>query len=137
MLFFPAFLKKELVMRYLRASDLFILPTGEDIWGLVVNEAMACGLPVITTNMCVAGIELIADGVNGFMIPVGDINALHQAIVRILDDDDLRLMMSKNSLETIRPYTYEDVCKSHLEAINSYFKKGNKAIGVKEYARTT
>ena len=50
------------------ASDLFVLPTREDIWGLVINEAMSFGLPIITTRKCIAGTELITDGENGYLL---------------------------------------------------------------------
>lgn len=44
---------------YYQAADIYVLPTREDIWGLVINEAMAYGLPVITTTNCLSGTELI------------------------------------------------------------------------------
>lgn len=58
---FVGFRTKEELKVYYMAADLFVLPTRTDIWGLVINEAMANGLPVITTDRCVAGIELIKD----------------------------------------------------------------------------
>ena len=61
------------------------MPTREDIWGLVINEALAYGLPTITTERCVAGLELIEDGVNGLLVPVGDVEALHQAMEKMAD----------------------------------------------------
>ncbi|MCR5033736.1 MAG: glycosyltransferase family 4 protein, partial [Lachnospiraceae bacterium] len=50
---------KETLRKYYLAADLFVLPTREDIWGLVINEAMAAGLPVLTTSACVAGMEML------------------------------------------------------------------------------
>ena len=58
---FIDFIEHDKISNYLKASDLFVLPTRSDVWGLVVNEAMASGLPVITTNMCVGGVELVDD----------------------------------------------------------------------------
>lgn len=56
---FVEFKTKEDLIDYYRAADLFVLPTREDIWGLVVNEAMAAGTPVITTTNCGAGMEIL------------------------------------------------------------------------------
>lgn len=56
------------------AADIFVHPTREDIWGLVVNEAMAKGLPVITTDRCVAGLELIKNESVGRIVPVENID---------------------------------------------------------------
>jgi len=76
------FLTKQELAAYYAAADIFVLPTREDIWGLVVNEAMAFGLPVVTTDRCGAGLEMIEEGRNGFLIPTGDKAELARAIER-------------------------------------------------------
>lgn len=110
---FVGFLKKEDLMEYYKASDLFVFPTREDIWGLVVNEAMACGLAVITTEKCVAGLELIENGVNGYLVPVEDHDALADRIRAVFAGDPSA--MGEAALETIRPYTIENMAKTHVE----------------------
>lgn len=62
------------VRPYYGAADAFVFPTVYEPFGSVVLEAMACGLPVITTDRCGAG-ELITQGVEGFVLPTGDIAA--------------------------------------------------------------
>ena len=74
------FQKPEAVVDYYRAANLLVLPTLGDSWGLVVNEAMARGLPVVTTDRCGAGLELIEPGKNGFLVPAGSVDALAEAI---------------------------------------------------------
>ena len=110
---FLGFMKKEKLVEYYQAADLFALPTREDIWGLVINEAMAYGLPVVTTDRCVAGLELVEDGDNGYIVPVGDEAALAEKMQAVLADDSGR--MGAASLEKIRPYTIENMVKTHVE----------------------
>ena len=111
---FIDFLKKEELLKYCKAADIFVLPTREDIWGLVINEAMACGLPIITTNKCVAGLELIKDNENGFIIPVSNITELSDKINVILNDKNLQLKISYNNLDKIKEYTIENMAESHF-----------------------
>ncbi len=108
---FLGFMSKEKLMSYYQAADVFVLPTREDIWGLVVNEAMAYGLPVITTDRCVAGLELVEDGVNGYIVPVGDAAALGEKMKKILEED--LQAMGRASLEKIQPYTIENMARVH------------------------
>lgn len=110
---FVGFLKKDKLTEYYRAADLFVLPTQSDVWGLVINEAMAQGLPVITTDRCVAGLELIENGKNGYIVPVDDQDALTQAILNTLNSDCRA--MGEAALETIRPYTIENMAAAHVE----------------------
>lgn len=110
---FLGFQSKETLVKFYKAADVFVLPTREDIWGLVINEAMAYGLPVITTDRCVAGLELVEDGVNGYIVPVRDVEALAEKMNLILRSD-LRAM-GRASLEKIRPYTIENMAKVHEE----------------------
>ena len=82
-LHFIGFKSKYELAEYYKAADLFVFPTREDIWGLVVNEAMAYGLPVITTNRCISGLELV-DSRNGFIINVNSEEELICSINKIL-----------------------------------------------------
>lgn len=114
---FVGFQKKEQLADYYMAADLLVLPTKSDVWGLVINEAMACGLPVITTDRCVAGLELIENGVNGYIVPVDDQKALAEKICAVLTGDYRQ--MGAAALETIRPYTLENMAKVHVEIFES------------------
>lgn len=116
---FVSFKSKDELRPYYLASDLFVLPTREDIWGLVINEAMACGLPVITTDKCVAGLELVENHVNGFIVSVERVDVLAQRIEDVLSHDQLAASMAKAGLEKIRPYTIENMAQRHLEIFRS------------------
>ena len=94
-----------------------MLPTREDIWGLVINEAMAYGLPVITTDRCVAGLELVEEGRNGYIVPVEDEQVLADKMRAALASD--MEAMGKASLEKIRPYTLENMARVHAEIFES------------------
>lgn len=115
---FIGFKSKEDLKNYYKAADLFVLPTREDIWGLVINEAMAYGLPIITTNKCVAGLELVKEAENGFIIPTEDYRELEKKINDILSDDTLRNNMSRKSLEKIRKYVIENSADTHRKIFN-------------------
>lgn len=112
---FVSFCKREELELYYKAADVFVLPTREDIWGLVINEAMAYGLPIVTTDRCVAGLELVENGVNGWLVPVEDTAALTKRINQILRSDLYR--MGEASLEKIRPYTIEGMAEAHRDAL--------------------
>lgn len=111
------FKKKEELVKYYKASDLFVLPTREDVWGLVINEAMARGLPVITTDKCVAGLELISDYENGFIVPVERADILAERIEDVMSDERLATRMAEASLEKIRPYNIENMASQHFNIL--------------------
>lgn len=110
---FEGFMKKEQLLKYYQAADLFVLPTREDIWGLVINEAMAYGLPVITTDRCVAGLDLVENDVNGYIVPVEDDAALAEKINTLFTKD--HSAMGEISRQKIQPYTIEQMAQRHLE----------------------
>ncbi len=117
------FKSKEEIVKYYKACDLFVLPTREDVWGLVINEAMAFGIPIITTDNCVAGLELIKDGINGYIVPVEDTEILAEKINKILADEKLCEDMGRKNLEIIKPYTIENIAQSHIELFEQIFNK--------------
>ncbi len=110
---FEGFKQRAELAQYYKAADAFVLPTRKDIWGLVINEAMAHGLPVITTDRCVAGLELIKSEKLGALVPVDDAAALAAAIHTVLTDDSRR--DAHAVLDAIRPYTIEGMAKRHMD----------------------
>ena len=85
------------VMKYYAASDFLVHPSEGDIWGLVVNESLSLGKPVICTDRIGASV-LVKNGWNGFKIPIRSPKALSQAMETIILDDNLRQSMSQNAL---------------------------------------
>lgn len=112
---FINFQPKETILKWMQASDLFVMPTRYDIWGLVVNEAMSQGLPVISSDACIAGIEMIKPGVNGYIFRSEDYEELAYYIRRCLDSISDLTNMSSKALETAREYTYEKMAEAHLK----------------------
>lgn len=105
------------LMEFFKASDYFIMSTRGDVWGLVVNEAMSVGLPVISSNKCVAANELVEPGVNGFIYDVNDHEALADIVNKLIRDNSHYEQMSNAALVAISEYTYENIIKDHLKAL--------------------
>jgi glycosyltransferase involved in cell wall biosynthesis len=105
MVCFPGFTQREDLAGLYALADVLVLPTHSDPWGLVVNEAMACGLPIIVTNVAGCSADLVEDGWNGYVVPPLDSEKLKVAIDSILRQPELKRQMSANSLERIRNYS--------------------------------
>ena len=115
---FPGYLDGAEKTSYYAAADLFVLPTLHDPWGLVVNEAMAFGLPIITTTA--AGcVELVVD--NGRIVPPDDVSALAAALSELLSDPARRAKMGQRSKELIAPNTVAAACDAFLDVIHRCF----------------
>lgn len=110
---FIPFQTAEKIKQYLRAADCFVLPTRVDVWGLVIIEALSQGVPVITTNMCLAGVELITQGENGYIVPVDNYIALREKIYSIICNDYLAMKMKENNLAKAYDYTVEKMVEVH------------------------
>lgn len=116
---FVKFMPKEKLAEYYMAADIFVLPTREDIWGLVVNEAMSYGLPVVTTDKCCAGLEMIQDGINGKIVKAESVQELRDAILVSLN----RLTMPKKVLDTASQYTIEKMALAHIDFLKKMKEK--------------
>lgn len=114
------FQQKEELKKYYLASDIFILPTREDIWGLVINEAMAYGLPVITTDKCIAGNELIVPGITGEIISLNEMHKLKDKVYSLYYNMDSN--KKKAIKEKIFSYTIESMALKHLEIFKKIIK---------------
>lgn len=77
---------------YYAAANVMVLPSEYETWGLVVNEAMACGIPCIVSNKCGCAPDMIIPGETGFTYPVGDVRALAHAMTLFSDRQLLKQM---------------------------------------------
>ena len=75
------------------AADVFVLPSLVEPWGVVVNEAMASGLPVVVSDQVGASADLVEEGRNGHVVPAGDAGALARALSDVLGDEARRREM--------------------------------------------
>ena len=112
---FIGFKTKEEIANYYKAADLFILLTRGDVWGLVVNEAMCYGLPVITSDKCIAGLELIHDRENGYVVSNDNLDNIFMDVKEILDDSNIAKKYSMNSRRIIRDFTIENMAFQHIK----------------------
>ncbi|MEQ8154217.1 MAG: glycosyltransferase family 4 protein [Clostridiaceae bacterium] len=112
---FVDFMKKKDLAEYYKAADFFVHPTREDIWGLVINEAMAFGLPVITTDKCVAGIEMVENGINGWVVKSESVSELSEAIQNLLACDIRKAACI--ALQKARAYTIEQMALEHIKIL--------------------
>lgn len=115
---FLPFKTRSQLQPYFLAADVFVLPTREDIWGLVVNEALAHALPVVTTDRCLAGVALVEDDQQGYIVPSADEGALAGAINKAISRIQEGSRMPYMCLKTARQYTIESMAFEHLRSLS-------------------
>jgi len=112
---FPGFAQREDLAGLYALAETLVLPTHSDTWGLVVNEAMACGLPIIVSSVAGCSSDLVEEGWNGYVVPPRDSEKLSVAINSLVRRPELKQQMSARSLERIRNYAPE-ACADGLAA---------------------
>lgn len=98
---------QECVVAWMRACDFLVLTSDHEQWGLVVNEAMTCGLPVIVSDACGCVDDLVLHGRTGLVFPSGDKVALAAAIRELAGKADTRERMSNQAEKLIEPWIIE------------------------------
>ncbi|HEX5316015.1 MAG TPA: N-acetyl-alpha-D-glucosaminyl L-malate synthase BshA [Candidatus Kapabacteria bacterium] len=121
----------------LSASDVFLIPSGNESFGLSALEAMACGVPVLSSD--VGGLpELNIDGVTGFVVPVGDIEAIAGRTIELLTDRALHARMAKAAYRRATGEFAKERIVPMYEAIYERVLQGsdevNKEVMVEEIA---
>lgn len=116
---FPGFVHREGLSDFYALADALIFPTHSDTWGLVVNEAMACSLPVVVTHVAGCVADLVQDGWNGFVVPPKVRSALAAAMTRLAGDAALRTEMGSRSRERIEAYSPEAWAGGLVNAVES------------------
>jgi glycosyltransferase involved in cell wall biosynthesis len=108
---FAGFKQKPDLPRYYALADVFVFPTLGDPYGLVVDEAMACSLPVVSTNAAGEIFDRIDEGVNGYIVPSEDSSALADCMMQFVDKPELCQEMGGISAQKIVGHTPEQWAK--------------------------
>jgi glycosyltransferase involved in cell wall biosynthesis len=111
------------VPKFYSIADIFVIFSRQEAWGLVINEAMCFGLPVISTNTVMAAYDLLRNGENGFIIDWGDIAALRDSMLRLIGDQALRQAMGERSLKRIAQWNNDLAVAGFLRAFDALRKK--------------
>ncbi len=98
--------EKELVEEIYNGSRILLFPSWYEGFGLVPAEAMACGCAAVSTD-CMGVREFAEHEANALLSPPRDVDALAKNLLRLLDDDKLRVRLAEAGLEAIRPFTWE------------------------------
>ena len=104
---FHGFVERDNLPKYYGLAEALIFPTLSDPWGLVVNEAMACSLPIIASSVAGCIPDLVVDPWNGYAVAPGDIERMTWAMSNLANQPELAKKMGANSFEHILSYSPE------------------------------
>jgi glycosyltransferase involved in cell wall biosynthesis len=107
------------VQRWYRRAQILVLPSRSEPWGFVINEAMAANLPVIASSVCGAAVDLIEDGVTGWIVPPEDADGLARCIQHALTDSTARSAIAAAAAERITSYTPTTWAEGMAYAVSS------------------
>jgi glycosyltransferase involved in cell wall biosynthesis len=114
---FLGFVNQSLLPGIYSASDLLVLPSEYEPFGVVVNEAMLCGCPVVVSDRVGAGADLVWPGDNGLIVRCGDIDALAAALNELLRDQDRLRRMGKQATERMAAWSPRENIEGQIRAI--------------------
>ena len=107
---FFGFQNREKISRFYAISDVLVLPSHQETWGMVVSESLCFSLPVVTSEQVGASLDLVHDGHNGFTFPAGDVEALAERLQRLADlPETTRAKMGENSRHLMEKWSNRDL----------------------------
>ena len=112
------FLPRAQMFQYFQASDAFLFPSKEDIYGHVINEALSQGIPVISTNNVNSAIKLVQNGQNGYLFDDLSGPLFESALANVLN-----MNAFSRCIKTAKENTIENMTKRHIEIINEVMEK--------------
>ena len=116
---YAGFQAPDALPQFFAQADVFVLPSRHDGWGVVVNQALGAGLPIIVSDQVGAGCDLVRAGENGFTFPAGDVGALAAAMRRYTTTPSLCENHGANSRLTAAEWTPQRGARRWIEALQS------------------
>jgi L-malate glycosyltransferase len=120
---FTGWLYGERKFQYLSASDIYVMSSLHEGFGLVLAEAMFCGLPIVATNRG-GQTDIVKEGRNGILVQPSDASALADAISLLINDYNKRLGMGRVNKEDVKRYAISAVAERYLDLFDSAISKG-------------
>jgi glycosyltransferase involved in cell wall biosynthesis len=117
------YMERNKLMSFIPSFDLLLHPTSSDVWGLIINEAFASGIPVVTTYKCLASEVMIKEGVNGYIDLFYDYLKIQNLVIKLKENNDILYKLSKNAIQTCFQFTLEKMVYSHIEFLKNEQKK--------------
>lgn len=127
---FAGFQAPDDLPHFFQRADIFVLPSRYDGWGVVVNQALGAGLPIICSDAVGAAHDLIEPGVNGCIIPGGDADALRDALIQYLKDPDTVRAASQASLMQANQWTPAQGAQRWIEVLQSIINPMTKTASL-------
>jgi len=120
---FCGFRNQSELPRFFDLASVFVLPARHEPWGLVVNEAMNAGRAVILSDDIGCQPDLVTDGIEGYVFPVRDVNALTEALRRVLATPEAAAQMGQRALDKINVWSFEEDIQALRQAIAQLTRK--------------
>jgi GxxExxY protein len=116
--FITGFISQAEIPKYYAIADIFVLPSGVgETWGLVVNEAMNFGLPVIVSDLVGCGKDLVKHGENGYIFKFGDIDELTNYLRDLIIDENKRIKFIQKSFAIVIRYSYNKDVEEFIKVL--------------------
>lgn len=117
--YFAGFIPPKDLVKYYVCADIFVFPSYNDQWGVVVQEAMACGLPVVVSDKVGCARDLVLPNRNGYILPAENTEGFASAILKLLQDSRLRSDMGILGQGIALKWDYDFAISQLKQALNS------------------
>lgn len=113
------------IPKYLASVNIYLLTSSREGFSLSLLEAMAFGLPIISTPVGIAQ-NILDKCSNGYLVPMRDPHAIYEAVVKIVENPDIKLMFSKNSADKAQEYSWGRIIKRYEKEYNRILRHNSE-----------
>jgi glycosyltransferase involved in cell wall biosynthesis len=121
---FMSFQNQTIMPAVYRMGDVFIMPSLSETWGMAINEAMACGKPVIASELVGCAADLVQEGKTGIVFQLGDIDKCARFLRLVCEDRELLAEMGRNASELIQFFSFSQIVDSVARVMGATPEKG-------------
>jgi len=114
---FCGFRNQSELPRFFDLATVFVLPSRHEPWGLIVNEVMNAAKPIIVTDDVGCQPDLVREGLEGCVYPARDVDALHAALVRVLEVPDAANAMGERALQRVNAWNFDEDVRGLRQAV--------------------